>query len=251
MRIWSLQEGRLGAVLLDLVLPPVCLGCGGSIAAGDLARGVCRRCRSRLTAPTPPVCARCGAPLRQIGVEAAPDCRECRGWPAAVRSARAACLLRDPADRLVHGLKYHGWRTLAGPMAERMAAVRFPEDVEREARLVTAVPTTRKRRRQRGYNQAEELAREYAARVGRRLVALLERTGSAGTQTSLQPVARAANVAGAFRLTQDARAVARGQHVLLVDDVLTTGATTAECARTLVDGGARCVSVLTFARAID
>ena len=178
-------------------------------------------------------------------------CRECAHWPAAIRAARAACLLKPPADRLVHELKYRGWRALAGPMGETMARVRLPDDAQREATVVVPVPTTRKRRRRRGYNQAEQLARAFAFRTGRRCLPLLVRRGESGTQTSLQPLERAANVAGAFELAGEARPHVNTQHLLLVDDVMTTGATAAECARALVEqGGARCVTVVTFARAL-
>lgn len=159
--------------------------------------------------------------------------------------------MTPPGDRLVHQLKYRGWHALAGPMAERMAAVALPPDVEREARVVVPVPTTASRMRERGYNQAERLAREYARRTGRRVVEALERASASSTQTALQPAARKANVAGAFRPAGPAVAAIAGAHCLLVDDVLTTGATATECARTLVAAGARCVSVLTFARALD
>ena len=239
------------SALLDLLFAPVCLGCEQPIAPGDRARLVCRACRIRLRTPEPPLCARCGAPARVTGVAAGATCRECVKWPAAVRAARAACLLQSPADRLVHELKYRGWRALAGPMGEAMAKVRLPDDAQREATVVVPVPTTRKRRRRRGYNQAEELARAYAFASGRRCLPLLVRRGESGTQTSLQPLERAANVAGAFELADDAGAHVMAQHLLLVDDVMTTGATAGECARTLVEqGGARCVTVVTFARAL-
>ncbi len=149
----------------------------------------------------------------------------------------------------MHQLKYRGWPALAGPLARRMAEVPLPEDVVREARIVVPVPTTRERLRERGYNQAERLAAAYAFRTGRRLVPALERAGSRRSQTILQPAARGANVAGAFRISEVAGSAVRGEHVLLVDDVLTTGATVVECARTLVTAGARCASVITFARA--
>ena len=235
--------------LLDLLFAPICLGCDGAIAARDEARLVCRACRARLQAPDPPVCARCGAPARLTGSTAGAVCRECERWPAAIRAARAACLLRPPADRLVHELKYRGWRALSGPMGDAMARVRLPEDAG-EATVVVPVPTTRKRRRRRGYNQAEELARAFAWRTGRRCLPLLVRRGEAGTQTSLQPLERAANVAGAFELADAARPHIVARHLLLVDDVMTTGATAGECAQVLVGQGARCVTVLTFARAL-
>jgi ComF family protein len=152
---------------------------------------------------------------------------------------------------LVHQLKYRGWRALAAPLADRMAAIRLPEDVVEEATVCVPVPTTRARLRQRGYNQAELLARAFAIRTGRQLRTVLERAGGARSQTALQPVARGANVAGAFRVAPGSAAVLRRAHLLLVDDVLTTGATAAECTRTLQEAGARCVSLITFARALD
>lgn len=132
-----------------------------------------------------------------------------------------------------------------------MAALSFPADVEEEAAIVVPVPTTKSRIRERGYNQAELLARAYARRTGRRIELVLERVSASQTQTVLQPAARGANVAGAFRVTRDGERLIQGEHLLLVDDVLTTGATAAECTRTLVAAGARCVSLLTFARALD
>ncbi len=128
--------------------------------------------------------------------------------------------------------------------------VGLPREAHEEVRVVVPVPTSAARRRARGYNQAELLAKEYAHLAGLQLRCLLRRDRTAKTQTALQPLERAANVAGAFRLSGTSGDIA-GEHVLLIDDVLTTGATSAECAKTLVAGGARCVSVLTFARAFD
>jgi ComF family protein len=172
-------------------------------------------------------------------------------WPAAIRAARAAVLLAPPADILVHQLKYRGWKGLAGALAERMSPLRLPDDAAAEAVLCVPVPTTAQRLRTRGYNQAGLIAGEYARRTRRRLAPLLERTTARDTQTHLQPAARAANVAGAFRVRPGADALLHGAHVLLIDDVLTTGATAGECAATLVAAGARCATVVTFARALD
>ena len=154
--------------------------------------------------------------------------------------------MEPPADRLVHELKYRGWRDLAGPMSLSMRSVAWPDDAHEPA-VVTPVPTTGRRLRERGYNQAECLARAYASATSRDVRMLLLRSSGTRTQTSLQPAARAANVAGAFA----ARERIAGLHVILVDDVLTTGATAAECARVLDDAGACCIRLLTFARAFD
>lgn len=166
-----------------------------------------------------------------------------------LRSARSACLLKEPASALVHQLKYRGWRRLGWEMADHMARVRLPADVRREATLVVPVPTTELRIRERGYNQAEVLAEALAASTGRAVLCALQRGGGASSQTTLQPAARRANVAGAFSPVAGTEGGIAGEHLLLVDDVLTTGATVTECAAALVEAGARCVTVLTFARA--
>lgn len=238
---------RLLHAVLDLIFAPVCLACDALIAAGDDARLVCRRCRSRLRASPPPCCERCGAPHRQTGrAPPAFGCAECAGWPDTLRFARSACLLLPPADRIVHQLKYRGWRDLGRPMAERMARVPWPAEAHEPAVLV-AVPTTTRRLRERGYNQAGLLADGLARATGREVRPLLRRVSGSRTQTALQPAARAANVAGAF----DAAGAINGAHVILVDDVLTTGATAMECARVLDGAGACCTRLITFARAFD
>ena len=233
--------------LVDLVLAPRCLGCGGPAGPGGVM--VCGRCRSRLTPPPPPLCPRCGFPRLRTGREPGHTCQECANWPLGLRAARSACLLRPPADALVYQLKYRGWHRLGNVMGRSMAAVRLPGDVAAEASIVVPVPTTTLRLRQRGYNQAEVLARAYAASAGRTVICGLERSAGTSSQITLQPAARLANVAGAFGRVAGMERELAGEHLLLVDDVLTTGATVTACARTLIDGGARCVSVLTFARA--
>jgi ComF family protein len=237
----------IAAGLLDLVFAPRCLGCRGAAQAGRL---ICGRCRSRLTPPPAPLCPRCGFPRLRTGRGAAPTCQECADWPLSLRAARSAHLLRPPADSLIHELKYRGWHRLAEDMGRTMAAVQLPDDVAGEAGLVVPVPTSPLRLRERGYNQAELLARAVAARSGRTLMTALRRGSSVSSQTTLQPAARLANVAGAFSPVEGHMPDIAGEHLLLVDDVLTTGATVATCSEALVTAGARCVSVLTFARAM-
>jgi ComF family protein len=248
------------SALLDLIFAPVCLGCDGPISPRDDARLICRRCRTLIRSIPTPACPRCGAPRLKTGRSEDGTCPECAHWPAIIHTARASALLYPPADRIVHQLKYRGWHALAAPMAERMAQTHMPipaaATCRHKPRTCIPVPTTAKRKKARGYNQAELLAVAYAARVSRDEVVgtpdwLLRTSARGGSQTTLQPAARAANVAGAFALAADAHADVRGAHILLVDDVLTTGATAAECAQTLAAAGACCVSILTFARALD
>jgi predicted amidophosphoribosyltransferase len=136
-------------------------------------------------------------------------------------------------------------------MGERMAGLDLPADVDEEARTCVPVPSTAGRLRERGYNQADLLANAFARRTGRSVRPLLTRQAAATTQTALQPVARGANVAGTFRVNTTEAIAWRGAHILLVDDVLTTGATALECAAALAGAGIRCVTVITFARALD
>jgi ComF family protein len=232
--------------LLDLVYAPVCLACDALIPT-DEARLLCRRCLAALRPLPEPLCGRCGAPVRDTGRETPGwGCPECADWPDILRHARSACLLCPPADRIVHQFKYRGWRSLAGPMAARMAQLGWPPGTHEPAVLVS-VPTTRRRLRERGYNQAQLLADELAQASSRVTRPLLRRITGNRTQTALQPAARAANVAGAFEVA----GFAAGAHVILVDDVLTTGATAVECARVLAAAGACCVRLTTFARAFE
>ncbi|HZG43183.1 MAG TPA: phosphoribosyltransferase family protein, partial [Longimicrobium sp.] len=181
-----------------------------------------------------------------------PKCRTCGDWPAAVRMIRSAYVMGDVPRALVHALKYQGWEAAAGPMSARMARViNWPRDVNDEARLVVAVPTSTARLRERGYNQAALLAAGFAARTGRHAVPeLLARTRATATQTALHPGERRANVARAFSVPARQAPRVRGEHVMLVDDVWTTGATALACSEALLEAGARVVSVATFARVI-
>lgn len=132
-----------------------------------------------------------------------------------------------------------------------MAALSWPREVRDELALVVPVPVSRARARQRGFNQAAILASEIARIHGWGAEPdVLERSRSPGSQTTLHPTERRANVAGAFRVGPTGAERIAGRHVLLVDDVWTTGATALACADVLLDGGARAVSVLTFARAL-
>lgn len=178
-------------------------------------------------------------------------------------------MLAPPASDLVHALKYEGWGELAPFMARRMGAcarLPLPPDagapasgrrvlsaggcpVPRAGAIVVAVPTTTSRARQRGYNQAAMLARPLAAALRLPVVEALTRVGARGSQTELAPTERRANVRGAFGPGPDSRSVV-DRPVLLIDDVLTTGATASEAATVLAEVGATSVHVLTFARAL-
>lgn len=234
--------------LLDLVFAPVCAACAAPVPTTEAERLVCRVCWSRIRPVPAPRCGRCWGPLLP-NRENGPPCVGCAHLPPGLRVVRSPFAMGEVARKLVHALKYRGWSALAEPLGRRMAELPFPEDVEDEARVVVPVPTSRTRVRERGYNQAALLAGAFAARTGRAVdPGLLERTRSTGTQTALHPAERRANVAGAFAVPEGRRGSLRGEHLLLVDDVWTTGATAVACAQALLEAGARVVSVATFAR---
>ena len=151
---------------------------------------------------------------------------------------------------MVHALKYGGWRELADEMAASMALQKLGPAIEAEIAAVVPVPLSRARLRERSFNQAELLAASLAERRGWPLLAeVLVRARHTGRQARLAPDARRSNVAGAFRVVAEKAEIIADAHLLLVDDVLTTGATVNDCVRALCRAGARAVSVVTYARA--
>jgi ComF family protein len=154
------------------------------------------------------------------------------------------------AAAIARALKYGGWSGLADEMAARMAGLRFSRAVEAELSGVVPVPLGAARRRRRGYNQAELLARCVAERRGWPLLEdVLFRSRETRHQARLSSGERQRNVKGAFSVARGCESEVADRHLLLVDDVLTTAATALDCVRALCGAGARAVSVLTFARA--
>lgn len=174
----------------------------------------------------------------------------CREWPAELGTARHAFVLAPPADDLVHALKYEGWAELAPFMGAAMASALGSFPPGPAPRAAVPVPTTARRVRQRGYNQALLLARAVGRELGLEVEEALERARGGATQVSLHPSQRRANVRGAFAVRHHPVAALQGAHLLLVDDVLTTGSTACAAAAALVGAGVREVTLLTFARAI-
>lgn len=230
--------------VLAVVLAPACAACGELL--DEPSRGpVCPRCWRSILPLTPPLCDACGDPLptwRRISVPLA-RCPRCRRTARAVDRARAIGEYDGALRSIVHALKYEGRRSLAKPLAARMR--------ERAADLVAAadaavpVPLHRSRLRERGFNQAADLARH----IGLAVVPALRRTRATPTQTSLPAAQRHRNVRDAFVPTRRIGAL-EGRTVLLVDDVSTTGATLEACARVLKDAGVREVLAVTAARVV-
>ena len=210
----------------DLAFPGTCVGCGAE------GLPLCERCApaldARLLEPAGvPIGLPADIPEPLLQVE------WCAPFKGAVRDA-------------LHQIKYGGEQRLARPLGAAVA--RRWERVGVGAELIVHVPVHAERRRQRGYDQAERIAIEAAAPLRLPHRPALERTRATTAQFDLDRRHRRSNVRGAFAVREEHWAAIRGRWVLLVDDVLTTGATLAACARALLDDGAMAVSAIAVAR---
>jgi ComF family protein len=230
--------------LLDAIYPPRCVVCQRPGAA------VCAECLSEMHPPAVPVCTRCGATIPNAGYPAprlCPDCASGRNVPH-LDGVRVATDYAGKARTAILALKFGGQRRVAGALAT-LLVVPFQGDI-RTVDLVIPVPLSAARLRDRGYNQAELLARALGRTQGFRVRAdLLERTRATEAQSRLSREARRRNVAGAFALNSPAAgATMRGKRILLVDDVTTTGSTLDAAAEPLRAAGAATVWGLAVAR---
>lgn len=233
------------AILLDFLLPPVCPICRTPCGENG---ALCASCWTGLDFLTPPYCDVLGTPLpydpgvRTVSPAAIAD-------PPPWQRARAAVAYGDRAARLVGALKYRDRMEVARPMSAMMA--RAGAALLADCDLIVPVPLHYRRLWARRFNQAGELARHLAIRSGRPSDSgILQRRRPTRRQVGLNANARARNVAGAFLVADQRRIELAGRRVLLVDDVLTTGATLRAAARALRRAGAS-VDVLTFAMVVE
>jgi ComF family protein len=232
---WRTRARGLADFLLNFVFPPVCGACK---KAGAL---LCEACTAQLQWVAAPLCHRCGRPVSR----STDCCTVCQERPLPLNQIRAAVLFAQPVSKLIHNLKYNGAFALAKPLAQMMAEVwitwHMPVD------LVLPIPLHAERQRKRGYNQSTLLTRDFC-----KLAAMpwaedgLQRTRFTTPQVGLTAVERLKNVQDAFVTKADVM----DKHILLIDDVCTTGATMAAAANALFAAGAGTVSGYCVARAI-
>lgn len=231
--------------LLDLVYPPVCLVCSQPTG---VAGGLCADCWTGLRFIVPPVCDRLGVPLPFDGGPGMLS-PEAIANPPVYRRARAAVRYDGPAPTLVQRMKYGDRPDYADLLGGWMAQA--GGDLLREADVIVPVPLHRARLWRRRFNQAALLARVLGRRTGVHVdLDGFARVKPTRSQVGLSRPERAANIQGAFRVEPAAAGRFRDRRVLLVDDVLTTGATANAAARVLLRGGAATVDVLVFARVV-
>ncbi|MBF0094707.1 MAG: ComF family protein [Alphaproteobacteria bacterium] len=230
-----------GRRVLDLLLPPQCLGCGALV---DEPGALCAACWEAIQFIGPPLCAVCGLPF-ELDPGPGAVCGACAGSPPPYRRARAVMRYDDASRDLILRFK-HADRTDAAPAFGRWLA-RAGAGLLAETDVIAPVPLHRWRLFHRRYNQAGLLAVQLGKVSGvEASPALLSRRRHTPPQGGPESPGRESNVRGAFAVSRPASV--HGRSVLLVDDVMTTGATLAECARELLRSGAREVNALVLAR---
>jgi ComF family protein len=252
MAEWAAAIGaaarRVGRIGLDVLLPPTCLTCDAAVdAPGEL----CADCFARTAFITEPCCAACGVPFHRPG-EGGDDriCPACRLAPPNWGRARAALRYDAQARRLILPLKYHDRVEIADALAPMMA--RAGAALLREAEVLVPVPLHRRRLLSRRYNQAGLLALAVGRLAGREVVLdAMRRVRATTSLGDLSAAERARTVAGAFAVRASRAGRIAGRRVLLIDDVLTSGATCRACVQMLRDAGAVAVDVLVAARVPD
>ncbi len=232
-----------GINLLNFFLPRLCVFCEAGVG-GDAPAAVCPACEDKLEWVESPLCPCCGRvfPVRE-GVDHL--CGPCQTEPPPFGRARAAALYDEegPSGRAIKSLKY-GRRLDMLPVMQDWLKRPLCLELVSEADLLAPVPLHPSRLRHRGFNQSLLLAQAFPeARLERELVVRVRPTPP---QTGLNPKERRENVKGAFAVPRPE--LVRGKHILLIDDVFTTGATVRECAKVLRKAGARQVDILTVAR---
>jgi ComF family protein len=231
---------------LDFGLPPLCPACRGLI--GDDG-GLCASCWSKLSFIARPYCERLGTPF---GYDPGPEVlsAEAVANPPAFFRARAAVRYDEIARALVHSLKYGDRLDLAPTMGRWMAQA--GRELTEGADGLVPVPLHWRRLWARRFNQAAALAAAISKSSGVPILDdVLKRMRATAQQVGLARAERATNVQGAFAVPEEKHALVSGKRLVLIDDVLTSGATAEACTRALLRAGASQVDVLTFARVVD
>ncbi len=221
---------------LDFVLPQNCLICDKEIEEGIL----CNNCLDYIPVVKPPLCQLCGRPIKK-----GRTCRFCKKGMH-INHGRAWALFIPPVDKVIHHFKYQKKTKLSVLLGRAMGTIIKSDYFLKDADTIVPVPLSWWKYLRRGYNQAALLSEIISQECNIKSADRLERIKNTKTQTKLDEEARRKNVLNAFNVKPDG---IRDKTVLLIDDVITTGATMNECARVLKEAGAKdvysCVAAIT------
>lgn len=230
----------------DIIYPPLCFSCRNKLSAGYTDSFICPGCWAKIKKNTPPFCRRCGRQLKEYRVRGN-ICPSCIRRPPVFDRAFSPCSYEGVLKELIRAFKY-GNNDFLGPLLSSLM-VEFIKDYELPLEFIDAiipVPLHKTRLREREFNQAQVLSEHLSQEFGIEVMAdNLIRIRSTRPQADLQGDERLQNVKGSFSVRQGQ--ALRGKNILLVDDVLTTGATSSEAAATLKESGAGIVFVLSVA----
>ncbi|MEW6101376.1 MAG: ComF family protein [Candidatus Omnitrophota bacterium] len=232
--------------LIDLVFPKICLACKDKLKAGSVCGMLCPKCWSKIKKNTPPFCHSCGRHLEKTNFPKN-ICPQCLKKNLSFDRAFSPCSYEGILKDLIHIFKYNNKPGLSRPLSRLMA------EFIREYNLpigfldfIVPVPLHDSKLREREFNQAEVLARTISEEFKIELLEnVLQRKHMTKSQADLEINERFQNVKGCFRLIKEEKI--KGKNILLVDDVLTTGATSSEAAQILKESGAHIVFVMTLA----
>jgi len=238
------QIAKVAEGLCSLFYPAACAVCGEAVARNEY---LCGNCEARAPRIVAPFCAKCSEPFSGA-IDGEFTCTNCErrqlDFDAAVSAYRSRGIVRS----LILQFKYHRALYLRDPIGRWVCEALADERLRRRAfDVVVPVPLHAARLRERGFNQADLLARILSTHMGVPVRPALERRRYTTTQTAFDRAERLENLRGAFRLRE--KVTVRDSRVLLVDDVLTTGSTLSECARVMGEAGADSVYAVTAARA--
>lgn len=242
----NLKEGL--RPIVDLVYPPRCPLCGDAIAEQG---GLCAGCWGELDVPGEPACKSCNRPMGSDGAKRDTECTPCRLDPPRHSGIHAATLYDDASRKLILTFK-HGGKIALSRLLGRLMAARLPDAPQGEEPLLVPVPLHRLRLWERGYNQAALLARELEKRgKGALIVDALVRTKRTPSLGGLGRTEREQALRGAIVARGSRANRIKGRDVILVDDVLTSGATSDACVAALLEAGAASVRIACFARVVS
>ena len=235
-----------GASLLDLIYPPHCALCEERLATEERG-GVCLRCFSQIPKNSPPFCPSCGR--QYAGSKSAPRCGMCEGKHFPFDRLWFVAPYEGALREMLHALKYGGRRPLANSLAQLLLTFAKKEFHPFAFEDVLPVPLERRKERERGFNQSALLAKALAEALTIPFSSgNLIRVRATVPQASLPREKRFENVRGAFRVRNPS--LYAGKSLLLVDDIVTTGATLSACGEALRTAGAKEISIVALARGL-